>query len=175
MANDHPGRQYGNLGLGVPYVQLYMPISSDLILCAYGRELLGRYNREHQEELEKIRAIAFERFYKGEISGDIMRESIVRTAKTDRVEHLIECVRAGNVVEQDEEGVASWNRLQALYATRLVVDSRGDWIVAKEAMVSRKKAAQREAQEREPRDDVLADKLDTAAWPEAVKCEPSNA
>jgi len=145
MANDVKSRPFGNLGLNVPYIQLYIPIAHDLMLCAYSREVLGRAIKQSQEMHDELRRNAFDLMWKGAIGPDGMKRILAEMPRD--VDEFIGAIRAGESVPMQAETVAGYNSLQAFYAVRYVVDRRGSFAVAREAVKQRAECDLRERSE----------------------------
>jgi hypothetical protein len=136
MHNDEERRgMFGGLGLAVPYIQIYLPISADLTLCAYDRALLGQMMRGRDEEIREIQLEALALLQRGKITPSQMREAMEGLKDHDRVAPLIDSIRAGRPVAVGADQVEFYNSLQAFHAHRFVVDPDGKFEVA--AMVAR--------------------------------------
>src|SRR5690606_7321193 len=43
LHNSEPRTMYsGHLGIGAPFIQIYLPLAADVLLCAYDRAVLGQ-------------------------------------------------------------------------------------------------------------------------------------
>ena len=52
MHNDEkPRGPFGNLGLGAPYIQIYLPLAGNVLLCAYDRAVLGQLMMNRADSL----------------------------------------------------------------------------------------------------------------------------
>jgi hypothetical protein len=139
LHNDEPRRGiFGNLGIGVPFIQIYLPLSSDLMLCAYDPAVLGQMLRGHDEELTSWQAELLQRVVRHEITADQMRQMLERTTAIDFRSAMIDAIRAGRPVPIDSEQVKFYNSLQAAQAHRFVIDPHGKFDVARMVMADRR-------------------------------------
>jgi len=145
MANDEDQRPWGSIGIAAPFIQIYMPISSNLLLCAYSKEVLGQWMRKHDETMNETRRIAIANVMSGKLPVSMMKELLDRVDASDGLNALRDNVRAGIPTMLEPDMVDRYNSLQAFYAVRWVVDSRGRFEVAKSTMPNRQRAADEEA------------------------------
>jgi hypothetical protein len=138
MHNDEePRGMYGRLGLAVHYIQIYLPLSSDLTLCAYDPALLGRMMKGRDDAMREIQLEALAMLRRGQISPSQMKQALDGVKPFELVTPLIESIRAGAPVAVGPEQVQCYNSLQAFHAHRFVVDPDGKFIVAAESMRER--------------------------------------
>ena len=142
MHNDDERRgiMRGGLGLSVPYIQIYLPLSSDVMLCAYDRAVLGQLMKVRDEEEAERQSTALKALIDRKISAPQMREMLETVKELDRVTPLIETIRAGEAVHVGADQVRAYNSMQAFQAHRFVVDPDGKFDVAKE-MISEREAS----------------------------------
>lgn len=145
MANDEDRRPWGSLGLSVPYIQIYMPVSSNLMICAYSKEVLGGYMMKHEESMAEARRIVLAKVMSGEVPLGMMKQLLDNVDASDGLIALRDNVKAGTPTVLEPDMVDRYNSLQAFYAVRWVVDSRGDFEVARSTMPNRQRAEDEEA------------------------------
>lgn len=128
------------LGIGVPYIQIYLPLSSEVMLCAYCPAILGQLMRGRDKEMAKGQGMALKALMDGKITPAQMKEFVEGAKKHDVVSPLIDTIRAGEPVNIGPEQVQCYNSLQAFQAHRFVVDPDGRFEVAREMIAEREAA-----------------------------------
>jgi hypothetical protein len=128
------------LGIGVPYIQIYLPLSSELMLCAYCPAVLGQLMKGRDEEMAKGQGMVLKALMDGKITPAQMKEFVEGAKEHDLVSPLIDAIRAGEPVNVGPEQVQCYNSLQAFQAHRFVVDPDGTFEVAREMIAEREAA-----------------------------------
>lgn len=145
LHNDEERRgMFGRLGLAVPYIQIYLPLSSDLTLCAYDKAVLGQLMKVRDDGVRENQVHAVGKLIRGEITGPQMKAALDAMKAFDVTTPLIDTIRAGEPVAVGSEQVQCYNSLQAFHAHRFVVDPDGIFEVATEMMAERHEAAPEE-------------------------------
>lgn len=130
----------GHLGIGAAYIQIYLPLSSDVLLCAYDRAVLGQMMKAADEARHKeVSGYALAKLMAGEISASQMKAAIDAARALDPVAAMIKNIRAGQPIPIGFEQVQFYNSLQAFFAHRFVIDPDNRFAVAR-GMVSERKA-----------------------------------
>lgn len=132
------------LGIGTPYVQIYLPLSHDVLLCAYDRAVLGQLARSRDEEMNKGAAELLAMVVAGRMKPEQMKHLMGSVRAFDHVTPLIETIRAGLPVVCGDEQVDAYNSLQVFNAHRFVVDPAGKFDVVEEMIDERNASEQRE-------------------------------
>ena len=146
MHNDEPRRlMSGGLGIGVQYIQIYLPLAADLMLCAYCPAVLGQLMKSQDEEMTKAQGMALRSLMDGRVTADQMKAALVAAKEYDLISPLIQTIRAGEPVRVNREQVQGYNSLQAFQAHRFVIDPDGRFDVAKEMIAEREAADRHEA------------------------------
>ena len=146
MHNDEPRKfMSGGLGIGVPYIQIYLPLAADLMLCAYCPAVLGQLMKSQDEEMKQAQGMALRSLMDGHCTADQMKAALFAAKEFDLISPLIKSIKAGEPVRIGREQVQCYNSLQAFQAHRFVIDPDGKFQVAKEMMVEREKADRHEA------------------------------
>lgn len=141
LHNDEPASGVmGRLGLGAPYVQIYLPLAADLLLCAYCPAVFGQLMKAEKKEQEERASYALRALMNGKITGERMRELLELGKSFDLATPMVSHIRKGKPVEIDVEQVQAYNSLQAFQAHRYVVDPDGKFEVAREMMAERNAA-----------------------------------
>ncbi|EPR18087.1 hypothetical protein M527_14055 [Sphingobium indicum IP26] len=131
------------LGIGVPYIQIYLPLSAEVMLCAYDPAVLGDLMRGRDEEMNKGRSKALKALMDGKITSTQMRQFVEMEKEYDIVTPLIDAIRAGGPVAVEKEQVDTYNSLQVFHAHRFVVDPRGEFDIVPGILAERTEAASR--------------------------------
>jgi hypothetical protein len=146
MHNDEqPPGLMAKLGLAVPYIQLYLPLAADVLLCAYDKAVLGQWMRNHEERMLPYRKEALGQLMRGAITPDRMRDLLEQMENVALVKPMIESIRAGLPIPIGIEQVQFYNSLQAFHAHRFVVDPEGEFVVARDMISVRAEADERGA------------------------------
>jgi Protein of unknown function (DUF4238) len=146
LHNDEPKTFYrGRLGIGAAYIQIYLPLSSDVLLCAYDKAVLGNMMKVADEARDKeVAGYALAKLMAGEISAAQMKEAVDAARDLDPVAAMIKAIRAGQPITVGPEQVQCYNSLQAFFAHRFVIDPDDNFAVAREMIGERKSAVQDE-------------------------------
>jgi hypothetical protein len=144
LHNDEPRTVYrGQLGIGAAYIQIYLPLSSDVLLCAYDKSVLGQMMRAADETRKKeVVEYALSKVMAGEISAAKMKEVVDAARVLDPVALMINAIKAGKPIEIGPKQVQFYNSLQAFFAHRFVIDPDDNFFVAREMIGERKSIAQ---------------------------------
>ncbi|HKY53339.1 MAG TPA: DUF4238 domain-containing protein [Anaerolineales bacterium] len=151
--SDHPvtlhsdEKRHGamrGLGIGVPYIQIYLPLSADVMLCAYDRAVLGNLMRCRDEEMNRGKGMALKMLMDGKITAAQMKGFVEGAKEYDDIGPLIDTIRAGEAVAVTKDQVDCYNSLQVFHAHRFVVDPAGKFDLVEEMMVEREAIAGKE-------------------------------
>lgn len=140
LHNDEKRRGvFGGLGLGVPYIQIYLPLSADLMLCAYDKAVLGNLLKIRDADMRKVQSEAVGLLMSGRLNADGMREAMQKVKAYDVIGEMMASIKSGTPIKLTKEPLQFYNSLQAYQAHRFVVDPRGDFTIAKEVANGREK------------------------------------
>lgn len=131
------------LGLGVPYIQIYLPLSADVLLCAYCPAIFAGLMRTRDEEAKKTQGMALQALMDGKITAFQMKELMEFNASVDIITPLINAIRAGKSKTVGPKQVDLYNSLQVSQAHRFVVDPDGRFEIAKKIVADRATAINR--------------------------------
>lgn len=129
-AEDHGF--YGNIGLAVRGIEIYLPLSSKLVLCAMCPSVAGKLRSEWESsqrdsQLDLIRAASA-----GKITiGDLGKIRDQMRSVNDHAELLIKKFEEGGTIDGTEDQVDFINSLQTMHASRFVICRKGDLSLAK--------------------------------------------
>ena len=152
LHNDEKRRgMFGGLGLAVPYIQIYLPLSAEVMLCAYDKSVLGQLMRSRDDGINEIARDALAMLRRGQITPQQMKQAMDGMREGDLTTEIINAIRAGEPVAVGPEQVKCYNSLQAFHAHRFVVDPDGKFEVAKEMMAERAAAIRAEGRLRAAR------------------------
>lgn len=136
------------LGIGVPYIQIYLPLSYDVLLCAYDRAVIGQLMRIRKEEMDKGAGQTLKALMDGRITAEQMKGIMEQAKQFDVIGPLIDTIRAGEPVACNDDQVDAYNSLQVFQAHRFVVDPAGKFEIVEEIIAERAAAAKREEEGR---------------------------
>jgi hypothetical protein len=118
MQNHKDFGFYGNIGLAVPGIEIYLPLSSDLTLAWYSASFV--------KELGEGLALA----------EKLKIEMPSETARIDELSarpgRILAAMSTGDLVYCEGENVVNLNSLQVRYAERYVYSREGDFDLARE-------------------------------------------
>jgi len=153
LHNEEPRTVHtGHLGIGAAYIQIYLPLSSDVLLCAYDKAVLGQMMKASDEARNKeVAGYALSKLIAGEISAAQMKQAIDAARDLDPVAAMIRAIRAGQPIAVGPEQVQCYNSLQAFFAHRFVIDPDDSFAVAHD-MIGERKSVGQDEQADEPED-----------------------
>lgn len=153
LHNDEPRTVYtGRLGIGAAYIQIYLPLSADVLLCAYDKAVLGQMMMASDEARDKeVAGYALSKLMAGEISATQMKRAIDASRDLDPVAAMIKTIRAGLPIAVGPEQVECYNSLQAFFAHRFVIDPDDSFAVARD-MIGERKSVMQDEQADDPED-----------------------
>lgn len=140
LHNDEPRTVHrGHLGIGAAYIQIYLPLSSDVMLCAYDKAVLGQVMKSADQARNKeVAGYALSKVMAGEISAAKMKEVVDAARDLDAVALMIKAIKAGEPIPVGPEQVQFYNSLQAFFAHKFVIDPDNSFAVARDMIGERK-------------------------------------
>lgn len=153
LHNDEPKTVHtGHLGIGAAYIQIYLPLSSDVLLCAYDKAVLGKMMKAADEARDKeVAGYALAKLMAGEISAAQMKEAVDAARDLDPVVAMIKAIKGGQPIAVGPEQVQCYNSMQAFFAHRFVIDPDNSFAVARD-MIGERKSVGQDEQAGEPED-----------------------
>lgn len=130
LHNDREFGPYGNLGLAVPGVQIYMPLAPRLMLAMWCPSIFDEIDRGHREQ-EVLRSRAGRN--RAERRATLARGGFeLRGLEKGlrRNKKRLEPARSGGTVQCDDENVTMLNSLQVRDASRYVMSQTGNFALA---------------------------------------------
>lgn len=135
LHNSEDFGPYGNLGLGVKGIQIYLPLSHDLLLACLCPSILGGAIERLDASLNEVRAKLLPLVVAGKITGAQMK------AQVDLLESNGSRIRAwqqryvDGVPEQSgDDNMDFYNSLQMSQSLRFVISKNEDFALAKRFM-----------------------------------------
>lgn len=144
LHSDEERRLMRGLGIGVPYIQIYLPLAHDVLLCTYDRTVLGQLMRVRDEEMNKGAGEVLRAVMDGRITAAQMKGIIEKSKEFDVTGPLIDTIRAGEAVACNGDQVDAYNSLQVFQAHRFVVDPSGKFDIVEEMIAEREASEKRE-------------------------------
>ncbi len=122
----------GNLGLAVTGIEIYMPLASDLLLCAWCPSLLSGLRSDYENAVRLLRAEALGQVMAGTMTAQQMKELMEHFNATDQpAASLLRDAAAGMPVSSNEDNMDYYNSLQTSFASRYVVCQQADFALAR--------------------------------------------
>lgn len=132
LANSRDFGPYGNLGLAVAGIEIYMPLSADFLLCAWCPSILAGIRERLPIAQRECEADALARVARGELDAAGMRQILKDFAAATRDQReLVTCAAEGLPISSLPINMEYYNSLQTSYAYRYVIDKDGDFDLAR--------------------------------------------
>jgi hypothetical protein len=123
---------YGNIGLAVKGIEIYLPLSSDLLLCAFCPSILSEQFRNNTIMRNNIRTELQRNAVAGRITFKQMGEKVKEMERSyERFDRIRENFIEGRPIESTVENMRYYNSLQLQWSSRYVIDNRGDFRLGK--------------------------------------------
>ncbi len=122
---------YGNIGLAVTGIEIYMPLASDLLLCAWCPTILSTLRSDYENAVRERRSEAVGQVMAGKMTAQQMKELMDRFDATDQpAASLLSAAAEGRLVSSNEDNMDYYNSLQTSFASRYVVCQQADFGLA---------------------------------------------
>lgn len=133
LHNENDFRPYGNIGLAVKGIQIFLPLTSEIVLCAFCPSIARELRDEMAKKIDERNKIIATKVLNGEIFVSQVKKIREQFLKEDQkvfrtISTFDEC---GIILAQDEH-VEFINSLQSMYAKRFVICAKGDLRLARE-------------------------------------------
>jgi hypothetical protein len=126
---------YGNIGLGVLGIEIYLPLSSDLMLSAWCPSILTNIRENQKSTKELASAAMLGQILQGRMQPFQMRANLDELDRLSApIESLLQSFETGSPVQLDEDNMDFSNSLQMQYAKNFVVCPIGDFGLAQRFM-----------------------------------------
>lgn len=136
LHNSEPSsRDYGNIGLDVPGIEIYLPLAHDLTLAAWCPSILEGRRRYMDEVVKGYKQTLVGWVMSGKLAAGQMKELIEpHTLATQQIADMIKAHDTGLPVAVDDDHVDFQNNLQMIFSVRHVVCKQGNFEVAEQFM-----------------------------------------
>lgn len=122
-----------NLGLSVKGIQIFAPLSSDLMLACFCPSIMASIRASEKENEGVAEAALLSRVLMGHITPSDMRAKLDELAAMRvPVDRMIRCVETGQPHECDEDNMDFNNWLQLEYSKRFVICQNSDFKLARQ-------------------------------------------
>jgi hypothetical protein len=124
---------YGNLGFAVKGIEIYMPLASDLLLCAWCPSILSDIRSEYEKGKQTRRAEAIGEVVAGRLTADDMRQLVGRLEELERpIASLLSAAAEGRPISSNDADMDYYNSLQTSFASRYIVCKQADFDLARQ-------------------------------------------
>jgi hypothetical protein len=132
MHNHREFGPYGNIGLAVPGIQIYLPLTSTLLLalwCTTNTDKLlenVKLAKRNKRELSVMRVLG-----RDVDIDEVDRQIEYYQTIIDGGEPLIEAMTKGSAIQATAENVTFYNHLQVMWSHRFLIGPLNDFALAK--------------------------------------------
>jgi len=138
MHNSREFGPYGNIGLEVPGIQIYLPLTSTLLLALWCETNADTHYENVELAKREIKNLSIMRALGRDVDKlEIQRQIDNLKNAVDEGEPLIEALMKGSIVQATAENVTFYNHLQVLWSHRYLISPNNDFALAKK-MISEK-------------------------------------
>jgi hypothetical protein len=132
MHNARTFGPYGNLGLAVPGIEIYLPLSSNLMLCAFCPSILAEVRKKYDEKKHEITSLLLGYVMAGTISAATMKTEMESWRESLKLEtEFMDASTSGMPMSSDMENMDFYNSLQTANSYRYVVCQQSDFDLAR--------------------------------------------
>lgn len=132
LANDNDFGPYGNIGLALPGIQIYLPLTSELMLCAWCPTILGEIGDRLSASKSEGRGEALKRVMAGQLTPAQMKAVIEQIEVLEAPhEAMLTAVAEGRPIASTGDNMDYYNSLQTRSATRYIVCQQADFKLAR--------------------------------------------
>lgn len=126
---------YGTIGLAVRGIEVYLPLSSDLMLCAWCPSILDQIRETDQQQAKNGPALLLKGLMDKRINQTQMRAELAVLNELRRpIRELLDSFSAGLPRQASPENMDFLNALQLSHSRRFVVCQQGDFRLARRFM-----------------------------------------
>jgi hypothetical protein len=125
MHNLRVFEHIGNIGVAVPGIEIYMPLSSNLLLCAYCPTVIS----DMHAHLTKARQEAFSQVMSGRLNPHYFNTEFARA--TSNARRLSTAIDTGTPLQADDSNMDFYNSLQTAFAFRYIICQASDFNLAR--------------------------------------------
>ena len=136
MYNSEPKKSFiGNLGFSVPGIQIYLPLSAELMLCVWCPSIMGKIKETHRQQ-------------QNDLAGAMLSPRMMHLSEPEKMKAYIDKLRPLTKIVQDRirhadngtpspltaENMDFQNSLQVANASEHVICKQGDFALANQFM-----------------------------------------
>jgi hypothetical protein len=131
MHNKREFEFRGNIGLSVPGIQISMPLTQNLALCAWCPSVLDEWKRRHANRLTGCRAEIVKQLLEGRIDFQIAAEVGTEFKREhDRDELSLKAIELGCPMLASSANIEFYNSQQTAWAKRYLICANGSFALA---------------------------------------------
>jgi Protein of unknown function (DUF4238) len=132
LHNERDFGPYGNLGLAVEGIQIYMPLSADLMIGAWCPSVAVESRRLLENAKQEIEGRVLSALMAGQITAAQMRQQLEYSRGQFRVAEMMnKAIADGRPIDSVDATMDFYNSLQLAQAHRYVVSKEGDFSFAR--------------------------------------------
>lgn len=130
LHNDRKMGAYGNLGIAVPGIQIYMPLCPTLTLAMWCPTILNEIEANWREARQTLATIR-ERQQAGLVLDKAALDDIAKVeASMALSDSIVAAVSSGGAMESTPDNTDMLNALQVKFASRFVMSNKEDFAIA---------------------------------------------
>jgi virulence-associated protein VapD len=127
LHNSRSNGPFGNLGLDVAGIQIYLPLSSDLVACAFFPTISTEILEMQQKQLQSIQNDVRQAMASGKITFT-EGSAFLRNAEQEiKKNQLLDAMHSGKTLSSSDENMDFYNSLQTSNAERFVICPKGQF------------------------------------------------
>jgi hypothetical protein len=133
---------WGNIGLSVKGIQIYVPLTSKLLLAAWCPSILGEYrenashHRAQQRRVKATVALSPQPFPTAQLAA-LRHEMVKLDEGLVRIEQYLRFADEGRPVQMTTDNMDFYNSMQVEYAREFIVCQNGDFDLARRFVAER--------------------------------------
>jgi hypothetical protein len=132
LHNERDFGPYGNLGLAVEGIQIFMPLSADLLVGAWCPTVAAESRQLLENAKKAIEREALAAVMAGRMTASQMRDHLDQSRNQFRVaEDIHRAIGNGSPIETIDATMDFYNSLQLSYSHRYVISREGDFSFAR--------------------------------------------
>lgn len=123
---------YGNLGLAMPGIEIHMPLSADLLLCAWCPSILSDIAQRRGDMQAKCERNSLAELMAGRIDAKVMKACLEKIRPMfANVDGLLQSFKDGTPIASTPENMDHYNSLQVSFAYRYLIDKQSNFDLAR--------------------------------------------
>lgn len=136
LFNSEPSNSfYPNIGFAVSGIEIYLPLSADLLLAAWCPSIRGSLSNGAEAIRQSLSSAALYQLRAGAMGAEQMRQQMEALRQNKVVgEDIVDCIYSGVPHRLGPEQMDFYNSLQMSWAREFVVSPDGDFALAEQFM-----------------------------------------